>query len=218
MAFLLVVALWILSVCLHEYAHARVAFAGGDTSVREKGYLSLNPLRYTDPMLSVVFPVVFLLLGGIGLPGGAVYIERWRLRGPGWESAVSLAGPAANLVLAGAVGVLVGLAPAGGELRPALAFVGMLQVCAVLLNLIPIPPLDGYGAIAPFLAPKTRKAAARAGRWSIFVLFLALWLVEPVGQAFWEAVVGVTGALGIPADLAFRGYLDFRDSMNLVMR
>ena len=54
--FVLVMAGWIISLCLHEFAHAATALAGGDTSVRARGYLTLNPLRYTDPVFSLADP------------------------------------------------------------------------------------------------------------------------------------------------------------------
>ena len=75
MTFIFVLVGWIFSLCLHEFAHAAVAFAGGDTSVREKGYLTFNPLRYVDPIASLFVPLVFLLLGGIGLllAAGGIY-------------------------------------------------------------------------------------------------------------------------------------------------
>lgn len=66
---------WIISVCLHEFGHAIVAYWGGDTSVKDKGYLTLNPLKYTDINLSLTLPLIFLLMGGIPLPGAAVYIN-----------------------------------------------------------------------------------------------------------------------------------------------
>src|SRR5919202_1805567 len=90
---------WILSVCLHEFGHAVVAYWGGDTSVKYKGYLTLNPLKYTDAEMSLILPILFLLMGGIAFPGGAVYIDRSRLRSRLWESAVCAAGPFANLLL-----------------------------------------------------------------------------------------------------------------------
>ena len=62
-------------VLWHEFGHALVAYLGGDRMVVAQGYLSLNPLRYTNILLSVVMPIAFLLLGGIGLPGAAVYIN-----------------------------------------------------------------------------------------------------------------------------------------------
>ena len=148
MTFIFVLVGWIFSLCLHEFAHAAVAFLGGDTSVREKGYLTFNPLRYMDPIASLFVPLVFLLLGGIGLPGGAVYIDARRLRSRWWACAVALAGPAANLAIAGLlVLVLSRGAIARSAAAPALAFLALLQVTAVLLNLLPLPPLDGYRAI-----------------------------------------------------------------------
>src|SRR6266568_5960019 len=97
--FIIVTVLWVFSVCLHEFGHAVVAYWGGDHTVRDKGYLTLNPIRYTHPVYSIVMPVVFMLMGGIGLPGGAVYIERDRLRSRAWGTWVSLAGPAMQLPL-----------------------------------------------------------------------------------------------------------------------
>ena len=71
-----------MSLCLHEYAHARTALHSGDISIGAKGYLTLNPLKYTHALLSIVLPVIFVIMGGIGLPGGAVFIERGRIQGP----------------------------------------------------------------------------------------------------------------------------------------
>ena len=86
-------------------------------------------------------------MGGIGLPGGAVYIERWRLRGPRWETAVSLAGPAMNGLVAIILGLVLRFTSVGQTaVGPGLAFLALLQVSALVLNLIPVPPFDGYGA------------------------------------------------------------------------
>src|SRR2546422_3391765 len=74
--FIIVLALWIFSVCLHEFGHAWAAYCGGDHTVREKGYLTLNPLRYTHPVYSILMPVVFMMLGGIGLSGPAAFTSR----------------------------------------------------------------------------------------------------------------------------------------------
>src|SRR3990170_3823694 len=115
MTFLIVLAGWIFSLCLHEFAHALVAYRGGDYTVREKGYLTFNPIKYTHPVYSLLLPMLFLLMGGIGLPGGAVYIEKWRLRSKAWETAVSLAGPAANGLLALILGVILNFAPVGSS-------------------------------------------------------------------------------------------------------
>ncbi len=79
--FLFVTAAWIVSLCLHEYAHARTALHSGDISIGAKGDPTLNPLKYTHALLSIVLPVIFVIMGGIGLPGGAVFIERNRIQG-----------------------------------------------------------------------------------------------------------------------------------------
>ena len=97
--FLAVLVGWIMSVILHEFAHGIVAYWGGDYTIRERGGLTLNPFQYVDPLMTIVLPVVFLLLGGVPLPGGATQIRRDLLRNRAWESAVSLAGPIANILI-----------------------------------------------------------------------------------------------------------------------
>jgi len=211
MTFLVVLVGWVFSLCLHEFSHAAVAYAGGDTSVREKGYLTFNPLKYTHPVYSIVVPLIFLALGGIGLPGGAVYIETWRLRSRGWKSAVSLAGPAANLILAIALGIFLSLAPVSVEgIWPGLSFLAFLQVSALILNLIPLPPFDGFGALEPFLPERLRAAVAQVSGLLPWAVFFLLWYVPAVYDAFWTAVVYVTHALSVPLDLVELGLRDFR--------
>src|SRR5881394_1631143 len=87
---------WILSVVVHEFAHGLVAYLGGDYTIRERGGLTLNPFQYVDPLFSIIMPAIFLMMGGIPLPGGVTYIRRDLLRSNGWNSAVSLAGPVMN--------------------------------------------------------------------------------------------------------------------------
>src|SRR6266511_4356506 len=62
-AFLFVVSGWLVSLCLHEYAHALLAYRAGDVGVAERGYLTLNPLKYSHPVLSIVLPLLALVLG-----------------------------------------------------------------------------------------------------------------------------------------------------------
>ena len=209
--FLVVIVGWIFSLCLHEFSHALVAYYGGDTSVREKGYLTFNPLKYTHPVFSILLPMVFLLLGGIGLPGGAVYIETWRLRSKRWESAVSLAGPAANLVLAVVLSIVLHFAPAGaGGIWPGMAFLALLQVMAAVLNLIPVPPFDGYGILAPYLARDLRARIAQASNLIMLGVFFLLWYVPFVNAIFWKAVGWIAVQLQVPLQLAMTGLNQFQ--------
>lgn len=209
--FLIVLVGWIFSLCLHEFSHALVAYMGGDTSVRDKGYLTFNPLKYTHPVYSLLLPMLFLVMGGIGLPGGAVYIETWRLRSRRWESAVALAGPTANLLLAILLAVLLQIAPAGaGGIWPALGFLTLLQISAVVLNLIPVPPFDGYGVLAPFLNIELRAKITQYSMWITLGVFFVLWYVPFVNDIFWNLVGFMGGILHLPYDLVFQGYSQFR--------
>jgi Zn-dependent protease len=210
MTFLFVTVGWIFSVCLHEFSHALVAYLGGDTSVKEKGYLTFNPLKYTHPVYSLVMPILFLLLGGIGLPGGAVYIDDSKLRSKAWSALVSLAGPASNLVLVVVLAFAFRFVPKDlVQLRNALAFLIIVQASAVILNLLPIPPLDGYRAISAGLDPDLKKSLDRAGRWTLLALFMLLWYVPPANRFFWQGIYGLTSALGVSAEAAYDGLKAF---------
>jgi Zn-dependent protease len=212
--FFVVTVLWIFSVCLHEFGHAWVAYRGGDYTVAEKGYLTMNPLRYTDPVFSILMPVVFMALGGIGLPGGAVYIDRSLLRSREWSTAVSLAGPAMNIILIAIIGLAfkTGLIPSDSTrlVTISMAFVLQLQVYAVLLNLLPIPPLDGFQALAPWMRPETRERLYGMSNVGLFALFLALWYVKPFGQAFGGIVDSVCDFMGVDSYWAYLGFRAFR--------
>ena len=156
--FVFVVSGWLVSLCLHEYAHAVVAYRAGDRDIAHRGYLTLNPLKYTSPLLSIVLPVVVVLLGGIGLPGGAVWVDRHAIPGRLRHTLVSLAGPATNVLftLLLVAAVTWGPARAGRwSSGPASALLAFLQLMASVLNLLPVPGLDGGNMIQPWLSPPT---------------------------------------------------------------
>jgi Zn-dependent protease len=211
--FVLVTGGWVVSLCLHEFAHALAAYRAGDHSVADKGYLGLNPLRYTDAMLSIVLPLVFVVLGGIGLPGGAVWIDHGRIPGRLRHSLVSAAGPLVNVVLAAVLLVAVGrLAPAMPERSvfwAGLAFLAILQVSASLLNLLPVPGLDGFGIVEPWLPPAWSERAAGVGPFGILVVFALLW-VPQVNQGFFGLVDAVARAAEVEPILAELGQALFR--------
>jgi len=206
--FAFVVAGWVISLCLHEFGHALAAFVCGDRSVRDKGYLTLDPLHYTDVQFSIFWPLVFLAMGGIGLPGGAVYVNVQALS-PLQRSLVSAAGPVATLaVLIGLLGILhgaEGALAAAPALRAALAFLAFLQLTALVLNLLPIPGLDGWGIIAPALPRRLQVVGARMAGIAAALLFVALFLIPPVNQMFWQVVLGLCEFSGLDAREALRG-------------
>src|SRR6185503_11863804 len=109
--------------------------------------------------------------------------ERERLRSRGWDTWVSLAGPAMTLwvTLALSLPFKFGWVKNDPENIAAvsLAFLLQLQVSALLLNLIPIPPLDGFQAIAPWLPKDLRQQLFSMSNLGIWILFLAFWYVAP---------------------------------------
>jgi Zn-dependent protease len=214
---LFVTAGWITSVCVHEFGHALVAYLGGDRSVRASGYLDLNPLRYTNILLSLVMPVLFLLFGGIGLPGGAVYIDRGALRSRGWDSAVSVAGPVGTMLCGLLVAAPFLIPGNAGWLNPtnagffgALAFLGFIEAIAFVLNLLPVPGLDGFGIIRPWLPHSVQGLANQYGQIGILAVFAVLWFVAPVSHAFFQSVLQITGLFGIDPRLISFGQSNMR--------
>ncbi|WP_330176115.1 site-2 protease family protein [Streptomyces sp. NBC_01498] len=197
--FLFVTSAWVVSLCLHEYAHARTALHSGDISVAAKGYLTLNPLAYTHALLSVVLPVLFVVLGGIGLPGGAVFVERHRIRGRLRHSLISAAGPLTNVLFA-----LVCTAPfwldaldgVPETFRFALAFLALLQVTAAILNFLPVPGLDGYGVLEPWLSRGLRARAESFAPFGMLAVFAVLF-IPSVNNAFFEAIDTILSTLGV---------------------
>jgi Zn-dependent protease len=210
MTFLVVIIGWVFSLCLHEFSHALTAYYGGDTTVKDKGYLTFNPLKYTHPVFSLLLPMLFLMMGGIGLPGGAVYIEKWRLRSREWETAVSLAGPFANALLALVLGLILQLTPIGtSSVGPGVAFLAFLQISAVVLNLIPLPPFDGFGALEPYLPMDIRIKLAQTQGMLSWVVLILLWQVPFIGNMFWGLIGFLARLVGIPLQLAGMGMDQF---------
>jgi Zn-dependent protease len=190
---------WIVSVALHEFGHAIVAYWGGDESVEDKGYLTLNPLKYSNPILSIVLPVFFLLIGGIGLPGGAVYINIHALRKPYYRSLVSAAGPLANLLFITLLILPFDTLPfslffwsAPEEFLMAIAFLGLLQITAIIINLLPIPGLDGFGILEPFLPREIAEFSSFLRPFGFLILYLFVFVDSPISDLFWNTVWGVT--------------------------
>lgn len=210
--FLFVVSGWVVSLCLHEYAHARTALHSGDISVEAKGYLTLNPLKYTHALLSIVLPVIFVILGGIGLPGGAVFIERARIKGRWRHSLISAAGPLTNIVFAAVCTApfwLHGLEGVPTTFRFALAFLALLQVTAALLNFVPVPGLDGYGVIEPWLSPGLRRQVEPFAPFGLLAVFGLLWVPE-VNQVFFDLVDVILRGLGVSRFDTYFGQEFFR--------
>ena len=198
--FLFVVGGWIVSVCFHEFAHAYAAYRAGDRSVEARGYLTLNPFKYAHPVLSIILPLFFIVQGGIGLPGGAVYLHRHAFRSRAMQSLAAASGPATNVVFAAVLLWLAGGhdasivaflgfggSPDHARFWSAVAFLGFLQVTAAVLNLLPIPGLDGWAIIEPYLDPQTAQGAEKIKPWGMIAVIVLL-QVDGINRSFFDLV------------------------------
>ncbi|NJR14674.1 MAG: tetratricopeptide repeat protein [Calothrix sp. CSU_2_0] len=215
---------WMVSLCLHEFGHAIAAYWGGDTSVKDKGYLTLNPLKYTDPGLSLLLPLFFLLMGGFALPGGAVYINTSKLRNRWWNSAVSAAGCVAELfvviVLAFIFHAIWNQETFSLERNVenslyissivSIAYVIFLNIYVIFINLLPIPGLDGYGIIQPWLPTAIDKKLTKFSSYGFWILIAALWFYPPFGQFLRDISNSAIALLDIPDLLVVTGGSMFR--------
>jgi Zn-dependent protease len=194
----LIFAVIVPSIILHELSHGVVALACGDDTARRAGRLTLNPLKHVDPLGTVFLPAV-LALSGFGAFGYAkpVPINPHRMRHPRNDGLiVSLAGPACNLALAGLSIVLLRTArPPGTAATVDLALnvgaigsldtvdqvlflLGFLNVSLAVFNLIPLPPLDGSAVIERLLPASAWPTWSKVRTYGMPVL-LVLVLFDP---------------------------------------
>jgi len=168
------------SICLHEFCHAWVALTQGDTTARDSGRLSMNPMAVMGPQ-ALIFLVLF------GIAWGAVPINPRAYRRAWSRGLVAFAGPAANLVLAAAF-------TAGAWLGGEVSGVPLYFVCRIglwanlflfLFNMLPIPILDGWEVYACFI-PRLRRIPGEKSRRAGFialVIILFSGLHSYIGQA-----------------------------------
>jgi Zn-dependent protease len=203
------VSVLIFSVVVHEVAHGYVALRLGDTTARDQGRLTLNPLRHIDPIGSIVVPLMLSLAGGVLLAWARpVPVRVEALRDPlNDHPKVAAAGPASNLLLAAISAVLGGLIVGWfGVPRPvdtdptAYGYVVMVfqlgivaNVWLAVFNLLPLPPLDGSWIAARAMPPALRHRYLGLGRYGFLVLlgFILLMKRTGIGDVFVGAVSDV---------------------------
>lgn len=196
----------ILAITVHEASHGYVARMFGDGTAWMLGRVTLNPLKHIDPIGTVLVPLATLWLGGF-LFGWArpVPVNFANLRNPRRDSLlVAAAGPGSNFVMALAWTALFGVASGGGPLASAglqyMAFVGVvINVSLMVLNLLPILPLDG-GRIALSLLPRTLAIPySNTERFGFVVVVVLIvtgvlgFVMQPLFRAAIAAVEALTG-------------------------
>ena len=188
MDLLLIVPVLLFSVVVHEVAHAWQALREGDTTARDLGRLTLNPLPHLDPMGSFIVPLVLYFLPGDFLFGWAkpvpVNPRNYRNYRAG-DIRVSLAGIVSNLALVvlcalvlSAMAAVQGVISLNGTIGSSIITITTYGVFINLIlayfNLIPVPPLDGSHVLYHLLPPGAGARYRAMGRYGVTVLFLAV--------------------------------------------
>ena len=189
------------AITLHEAAHGYVARHFGDMTAAQAGRISLNPMRHIDPFGTVILPLLTLWMGGI-LFGWAkpVPVNFAALRNPKKDMLwVAIAGPASNLVMAMGWALIYKMGLMFPESYFADPMLGMamwgikINVVLMVLNLLPLPPLDG-GRVAVSLLPHRQAfQLAKIEPYGMFILiFLA---ITPVLSLILSPLIGLVFSL-----------------------
>lgn len=193
----------LVSMTLHEVMHGFMALKLGDTTARDQGRLSFNPIHHIDPFMTVILPLFlvvtsFLTGGATPIFGGAkpVPFDPSRVKWNEWGSAlVALAGPLTNFVLAFvlfAIWVVLGT-PSNTELIGHVLWTAIgVNLGFFVFNMLPIPPLDGSRvlyAIAPEFVRRGMEAIEQYG--IIFVFAIVVFASSLIGQIMYTAIVAI---------------------------
>ena len=192
----------LLAITVHEAAHGYAAKHFGDKTAYFLGRITLNPIKHIDPVGTVVIPGMLLLMSAPFLFGWAkpVPVNFSNLNNPKKDMMwVALAGPASNLAMAIIWAIILGLFKSFGA-SYALFIIGMAQVgiminlVLMLLNLLPIPPLDGGRMAVSLLPSPWSYKLASLERYGMFILIFLI-------------VSGLLSAILLPLLRFFQGTL-----------
>jgi Zn-dependent protease len=197
MEILFQIIILIFSAILHEYSHGAMAYSLGDPTAKNAGRLTLNPMAHLDWFGSVLLPAVMVISQLPFVFGWAKpvpynpYLLRDRRFG---DAKVAIAGPAANLAIAVALGLVIRFVPLS------IAFVNLLEIAVIInivlaiFNLVPLPPLDGSKILASFLSEKWRTKFLSLERFGfvlviLFVMF-GVSIIYPLVFALFRLITG----------------------------
>ncbi len=200
--FIFAIAILMLSVILHEISHVYAAYLLGDPTAKYAGRLTLNPLKHLDPFGSIILPAFTYLMGGFILGWAKpVPFNPYNLKNQKWGPAiVGAAGPLANILVVVIFGIFI---RAGGQftLLPAsfiqiAALVIFVNLQLTVLNLIPIPPLDGSRLLSALLPYRWQNIQYTLERYSfifviIFIFFIWPYIFLPIVSFLFKLITGL---------------------------
>lgn len=189
---LITLAIILVSMTLHELMHGVTAYWLGDTTAKEDGRLTLNPLKHLDPIMSVALPLMLALMRA-PIFGGAkpVPVDTRNLKGGVWGMAlVALAGPLTNFVLA-LVAFLIFWNTSGAVSDVALSAVS-INLGFMVFNLFPIPPLDGSRIVYAIAPDKVRELMKNFEQYGLLIVYILLFIF---GTAFSQVMLGAINGI-----------------------
>ncbi|MDP3901553.1 MAG: site-2 protease family protein [bacterium] len=200
---------FLFSVMIHEVAHGAVALKLGDTTAKDAGRLTLNPLKHLDFFGSILLPLsLYIISQGSFILGWAkpVPYNPYNLKNPKKGAGlIAAAGPLTNITIAVIFGILIRIA----GIFPINEFVGMLllmfnivvfvNVLLAIFNLLPLPPLDGSGILFSLLPEKWSMVRQWLQRYGFYLLFFFIFfgfqLIIPVIMFLYRLIVGSASVL-----------------------
>ncbi len=191
------IAIWVvpvlLAITVHETAHGWVAAKLGDTTAYMLGRLTLNPLKHIDPFGTILLPAMMIMLAGFALGYAKPVPVNWNnLRHPKRDMAiVAAAGPFVNLLMAIGWALLIRLGLSLGESAEALVYMGVggifINVILMVINMLPLPPLDGGRVAVGLLPGPWAYRLSRIEPWGFFIL-IALLFTGMLGWLLWPLI------------------------------
>jgi len=189
----------IFSAIVHEYMHGWMADRLGDSTAKDAGRLTLNPIPHLDLFGSILLPAM-LVLSNVGFVFGwakPVPFNPYNLSDKKYGSAkVALAGPLGNLIVALFFGLILRFINLPSqELSILFSMIVQINLLLMVFNLVPIPPLDGSKVIMPFLPISMQENMIKFEKYGMFIVLLFIMfgfsIIIPIINFLFRVIVGI---------------------------